>query len=1345
MQSKKPVSSSDAQTNNNAGSPEKQTLLRKFKLRKWAKWTGIGVLTPTVALTALLSVGIDVDLTPHKTRISQWLTDTLARETRIEGDIRLALSFSPEIQLEAISVANTEAFQWQPLLQSGKLNARVNLLPLLTGTLAVDYLELEDIQVQLGKDADGHANWLLGNGIAAAQPVSQPASQTTPDSTSAGLHLTLSDKISAKNISLIYQDRQENLFYDSYLETLSLNQDDSAWQLLAQGAVMGQAYQLDLRGDLLQLLNQQQGRLQVNGELAGASLTVDADIVPWHSGDSQADIRLHWRDTGPVTALLGLDVKPAAPLTVTASLKGSSERLAINDLNIDSPVTQGQGFLAVTLGDHTTIDGELTVPLIDLRPWLAPEPEPMMRAYASAPQQSPLQRALEQWLVNTSTRLDLNIHEVKGLGTSVENLSLSVNGKDGLLSAPMTADIAEVPFRGQATLDATDWTSTLAITLGADNSPLGEMAQWLTGIPHASGTLKHAALSVDTQGTKLSEWLDNAKVGLAIDEALVKWGESASFNIASARLEAGMNLPFSSTLDGQLMGLPTRIQAQGGTLGDVLAERDWPAQLEINSPAVTVRADGLLKQSRWRDGSWLNLNVNSPDAARLSPWLGTQSQISGPVRFSGKMDYRDGWINLAMPDLTLLKSRGNVNLRWKPDEQRPFLALDARFRQLDFTQFGQFINDDSLPEVEQTVPTQGVNLDVPLLGEAMVIADADLNVSVDTLKWANQKMDALSFSGKVRNGRMAAAPIQARYAGSLYKGDIAFGINAANIDAQLNLAVNNPDIGTILHQFNITDSFDMHLAQARLAVSLEGRTVLELMEHAQVSAELSGGRASIADSYTGKALAVKLDRGHFVTGPDTQTRLTLSGMAAGQVASFSLDSLSLKAVNDGREKLPVTVRASLGDMAFNARSHLALPINPRDLSLTFDASLPNLDRLEPFTSIDMPPYGPVNVTAQLDLDAVGYHLRDLLVQVNKSSLTGQGAFLPLLKAGSRPRLELALKAPFIQLDDFKVGDWAAWAKAGVPVTEKDTAQQTAAKGKTSNTSATEDNEGTAMTTPFISPEGLDKFNAQFNLNVGEVRSGKDWLGAGQLAWTLENGLFTLKPMFVQLPGGNIQLDSQIKAKDEMFDIRLNGNIDNFDYGILARRLAPDSGMYGKLSTQFRLSSLANSPDTLMNNASGHIGVAAWPKQLEADLIDLWAVSLTDAIIPNFTNNDPSVLNCVAAAIDVNQGALKQKEMLLDTSRIQVQGEFDASYANRDFSLFLRPQSKRAQIFSLQTPIKVYGKFEKFDFSVPLSAILETSVRFTTSPVISPIRWLVEKPLPADGSQQCEQIWQHYNS
>jgi hypothetical protein len=103
--------------------------------------------------------------------------------------------------------------------------------------------------------------------------------------------------------------------------------------------------------------------------------------------------------------------------------------------------------------------------------------------------------------------------------------------------------------------------------------------------------------------------------------------------------------------------------------------------------------------------------------------------------------------------------------------------------------------------------------------------------------------------------------------------------------------------------------------------------------------------------------------------------------------------------------------------------------------------------------------------------------------------------------------------------------------------------------------------------------------------------------------------------------------------------------------------------------------------------------------------------------------------------------MTQRDLLLDTTRIQVNGLFNASYADRAFDLYLSPKSKKAQIFSLQTPVEVHGKFEDFNLDVPWSAIFETSVRFTTSPVVSPIRWLIEKPLERDGSQTCERIWQ----
>ncbi|MGF1704129.1 AsmA family protein [Photobacterium makurazakiensis] len=1317
-----------ASTSNTSEQSDHSSPKKKNKLRRLGKWLGIAVLSPVVITSAALSYGIQLDLTPYRSEINQWLTANLDRETHIEGDIGLLLSFRPEVNLNGVSIANIDAFEWQPMLSSGRLSAKVAILPLLKGTLAVDFLELEDIRLHLGKSQDGNVNWAFGS--AESNPT-ESSKKTDNNSNSSPLMLVLNDQISAKNISIVYDDQQEGVFFDWYLNTLSLSQPTEAWVFTAQGSAIGQEYNLTLEGDLEDLINKQTAKITARGHFAGAELKVNADIVPLDQGQSVADIALQWQNTQPIEALLGLDVKHIAPLSLTTQIHASANTLSVQDLVIDSPITQGAGHLDVTLGDHNTIDGELNIPFIDLRPWLQPEPMPMVRGFSSAPpQQSPLQRALDQWLMKTSTRLDLAIGEIKGLGTPVDSLSLSVTGKDGMLTAPMTANIAEVPFRGQATLDATDWHSTLNIALGATQSPLGEMARWLTGMPYARGNLDKAALNVNTQGTKLSEWLDNSQIELSIDDALVEWGSEASFSISTARLEAGINLPFSSDIQGQLMGLPAHIQAKAGTLGDILEQRDWPTQLTIDSPAISVNATGMLKQTQWQDGSWFDLKVTSDDASKLSPWLGTQASINGMINIDGKLRYQEGWVELAMPNFALMNSQGNVDLRWQPDAQRPFLHFDANFAMLDFTQFGQFINDDELPQVEQTVPTQGVNLDVPLLGHEIVIADADLSFRANTLKWANQRIDDLSFNGNLRNGQMHASPFKATYLNSLYAGDLAFGINNTNINAQLNLAVDKPNVGDILSTFAVSNDFDIQLQRAQLAISLSGNTIIELMEHTAVNAQLLGGKASLADSYTGKALTVTLDNGKFITGPNTETMLSFNGMAAGQATSIKLETLSLKQANDGRETLPVDLAVNIADMRFNAQSQLSLPIDMQNLNLAFEAYTPNLDRFTPFSSIDLPPYGPVTLKAQLSLDDIGYHMKDMLIQVNNSQLTGLGTFLPPSQVGSKPDLSLALTAPFIQLDDFKVGEWQAWENE-VDVN----------KPSESTPPASTEQEASAL----ISPKGLERLNANFQLSVDEVRSGKDWLGRGQLGWTLKDGVFSLKPLNVKLPGGDIAIASTIKAKGDLFDIQLNGDVTNFDYGILARRLAPESEMYGRLSTQFQLSSLANSPDSLMNNANGFIGFAAWPETFEADLIDLWAVSLTDAILPSITNNDPSVLNCVAAGLDINNGTMKQRDLILDTTRIQVNGQFNASYADRDFALFLRPQSKRAQIFSLQTPIEVTGKFEDFDLSVPLSAILETSVRFTTSPVISPLRWLIEQPIAQNGSQQCEMIWQSNNS
>ncbi|OAN11225.1 AsmA protein [Photobacterium jeanii] len=1302
---------------------------KKSWSRRLLKGVGITLGLIVIALVVALSIGIKIDLTPYRDRIAQTLNDNLHRKVTIGGDIQLVVGFSPEVNINQVEIANIESMPWQPMLTSGHISAKIDVLPLLNNTLSIDYLALKDINLSLAKDFDGNANWIFDPAAPTQSDESINAEKSSGDTSFA---LQIGDRITAENVSMLYEDQTQGSYFDWHLENLSLTQsEDDDWQLTTKGYALGQEYNLTLKGNLEQIINQQHGNLHVAGAFVGAQLTLDASLLPLNEGNSTASVSLDWQDTQAIENLFGLDVKHVAPLSITTNLSASARHLHVNDLKLRSPITQADGHFSLELGKHNFIDGQLDIPVIDLRPWLQPEPEPpMMMAYSSAPpQKSPLQQALDKWLLETTTKLGIQIGEIKGLGTTVQNLSLNVDGENGKLTAPMTADIAQVPFRGHANVDATEWTSTVDIQLGAKDSPLGEMARWLTGIYAAKGHLENAQLKVSTQGTKLKEWLDNSAVALEIDQAKVNWAREATFSIDKARLNAGINQNFQSEINGQLMGIPATITAKAGTLGDIIAKRDWPTEFRFTSPVLSIKADGLLAQTNWQEGSYFTLQVKGKDASELGPWLGTQTQVSGPIDIQGKLDYKDGLVQLMMNKLTLLDSRGQLALTWRPEPDNQWVSLDGRFTRLDFTQFGQFINDDELPEVEQSVPTKGANLTIPLLSDDIQIIDADLAIKVDKLVWADQSLNRIAFKGKMRNGDMPAAPFSMQYAGSTYRGDLALNINSSMINSRLNLVVNNPDIGQIAKSFAITDELGMKLDQASLSVKLSGRTVLELMEMAEIKARLSGGQLALADTYTGKALDVYLSAGDFVTGPDTQTALTIQGQVEKRPIKLAFNSVSLKQANDGRKTLPATMKLTIGDMAFNANSELALPLDFKKLKVNLDAAIPNLNRLNHFTGVDLPPYGPIKFQAKLASDELGYRFTDLLVKVNQSELKGHGDIQPQGRF-NRPDIRVALTAPFIQLDDFKVKGWQAWL-------DEAQKQQEAESEATANES-TADSEQAA---PVISPEGLDWVNADFRLKVNEVRSGKDWLGAGHLRLHLENGILELKPMQVKLPGGNFDMSAKIRAKGDMFDIGLAGNITNFDYGVIARRVDPKTDMGGKISTQFRMTSLANSPDSFMNNADGFIGFAAWPQAFEADLIDLWAVNLTDAIIPSFTDENNSVLNCVAAGLDINKGNIQQRDMLLDTTRIQVNGIFEASYQERAFDLYLRPQSKKAQIFSLQTPIEVHGKFEDFDLSVPLSAIFETSVRFTTSPVISPIRWLIEKPLERDGSATCELIWQ----
>lgn len=100
---------------------------------------------------------------------------------------------------------------------------------------------------------------------------------------------------------------------------------------------------------------------------------------------------------------------------------------------------------------------------------------------------------------------------------------------------------------------------------------------------------------------------------------------------------------------------------------------------------------------------------------------------------------------------------------------------------------------------------------------------------------------------------------------------------------------------------------------------------------------------------------------------------------------------------------------------------------------------------------------------------------------------------------------------------------------------------------------------------LLSRQVLSKADATVAVRVEQVRSGKDVLGSGKLDARLLKGRAEIGPVIVAMPGGEakLQLSYEPREQDVLADLKVD--IDRFDYGVIGRRLKPESDLGGRFS------------------------------------------------------------------------------------------------------------------------------------------------------------------------------------
>lgn len=581
------------------------------------------------------------------------------------------------------------------------------------------------------------------------------------------------------------------------------------------------------------------------------------------------------------------------------------------------------------------------------------------------------------------------------------------------------------------------------------------------------------------------------------------------------------------------------------------------------------------------------------------------------------------------------------------------------------------------------------------------------------------------------NMKMMVAGTDVELSGVLKRGE--------NAELTASLEVGKTDIGATLSWFKIMQGLKIGSDNLTIKATVKGKTMASVLRDAELDIDLQNAWWDLSDKNSGAKLGIKITEGRVKIAPQKPVQVELDGL---------LDQAKINILVTGAPIIDYTLE--------NSKTPLVLAINTHGTDLTLKTQISQatdvdnlsfdmlfkgkkLNDLNQLLRMDLPPIGPYSLAGSFAVKQQGYQIKDLLLKVQDSQLKGN---MLLDTQAKPPSLNIDLHSKLLQINHFDVGDWTAanedqeddkteaLNKADAPAETKAEQQQNAKENK-------------QQARKLLSYETLSRFNVDIKLDFDNVMSGKDSLGKGVASLTLEKAKLNLQLAELVLPGGDASADFIYHPSGQKsLDIALQMKVNSFDYGIMARRIDAKSEVAGLISVDIDLSSEnAKNSDSLLINSQGHLDFAWIPESLDADLFEMWAVNLMSSLLESADKDKSSKVNCVIARFALNQGMMREKVIFADTTKMRMAGTAEANFKDRTIKVKVAPKAKKAEFFSLATPVGVEGTFDDFGLSINPLGLTKTAVSFITSPLHVPVRRLFKEGLPEDGLGACKAMWE----
>ncbi len=419
---------------------------------------------------------------------------------------------------------------------------------------------------------------------------------------------------------------------------------------------------------------------------------------------------------------------------------------------------------------------------------------------------------------------------------------------------------------------------------------------------------------------------------------------------------------------------------------------------------------------------------------------------------------------------------------------------------------------------------------------------------------------------------------------------------------------------------------------------------------------------------TDLTLAVKTST-NSLDKPEEQLTIAGKGMFNGMPATLEARGGALLSLRTPENPYPIRAKAIIGATKASVAGALLDPLRLAGEQLNFNIEGSDLAQLYPLVGVPFPPTPAYRFTGFLDHINQVWKFRDVKGIVGQSDIAG---VLEVDRTPTPQKLTATLTSQKLLMAD--LGGFIG----------ADRGSRTAEAPPSSNK--------LLPTEPF-SLEKLQAADVDVRLRGERIITANLPIEKMQVHLLVSNGVLTLAPLDFWVAGGHLVSQIEMDGRQP----RIATRADIVATGLQLGKLFPGSTLAaadtGLINGRAKLHGGGNSVAQMMATANGEAALVMDGGSVGELTVRLANLDIANSLLLLVGGDKQIPIRCAVANFKAVKGIFIVKELVLDTTKVNVVGQGDINFIDESLNLRIASRAKGFSLVTLRGPIAVTGSFQ----------------------------------------------------